>query len=129
MRNKPVITSLDFSGVSHMLRIGKLALILFFITIIWGGLFTYPATSQQLESRLNNLEFDFNRLESRLNQIELQIHQTSSKLPNIRRQSSQRGSVSPQERDKMFDRLATLVIELKQQVQALEKRVKKLESL
>ena len=112
-----------------MLKTTKLVFTLFLITIIWGGLLTYPAASQRIESRVNNLEFDINRLESRLNQIESQIGRTSrGRRPNFNRKFPRRRNLSQRERDKMFDRLATLVIEVKQQVQALEKRVKKLES-
>ncbi|WP_339385961.1 hypothetical protein [Calothrix rhizosoleniae] len=97
---------------------------------MWGGLFTYPAVSQRIESRLNNLEFDLNRLESRLSRIESEISRTGRdrRIPTIPRQSTRRRGLSQRERDRMFDRLATLFIELKQQVQTLEKRVKKLES-
>ena len=112
-----------------MIKTTKFVFTLLLMTIIWGGLFTYPAASQRIESRVNNLEFDINRLESRLNQIESQIGRTSrGRRPNFSRTSPRRRGLSQRERDKMFDRLATLVIEVKQQVQTLEKRVKKLES-
>ena len=111
-----------------MMKFSKIVFLLFFIIITWGTLFTYPAVCQQIESRLNNLEFELNRLVSRLNQIELQLHQTNSKLPAIQRLQSNRRNLSQAERDKMFDRLATLFVELKQQVKKLEKRVKNLES-
>ncbi|MBN3945401.1 MAG: hypothetical protein HWQ38_02455 [Nostoc sp. NMS7] len=101
------------------------------VTIIWGGLFAKTALSQQVESRINNLEADFNRVESRLNQIESQLGQSrqspSSRTRLTPRQSpSSRGNLSQQ--DRMFDRLATLVVELKQQVNKLEERVSKLET-
>ena len=51
--------------VNEMLKANKLLFTLFLIIILWGGLFTYPAASQRIESRVNNLEFDINRLESR----------------------------------------------------------------
>jgi outer membrane murein-binding lipoprotein Lpp len=100
-------------------------------TILWGGLFGNTASSQQVESRIYNLEADFNRVESRLNQIESQLGQ-SRRSPSPRttltpRQSrGSRGNLSQQ--DPMFDRLATLVVELKQQVNKLEERVSKLET-
>lgn len=55
-----------------MKRIGVLISlgILAFI-FIWGILFSHPAVSQQIESRLNNLEADFNRLQSEVNQLQL----------------------------------------------------------
>jgi len=111
-----------------MKRIRLLTLALVLVLIIWGGLFSNTASSQQVESRLNNLQADFNRVESRLNQIESQLYQ-NRQAPSTRttltpRQPTGRGN----ERDKMFDRLATLVVELKQQVNTLEKRIAKLEA-
>ncbi|MEH1781670.1 MAG: hypothetical protein V7L26_21660 [Nostoc sp.] len=100
------------------------------ITIIWGSFFPKTASSQQVESRINNLEADFNRVESRLNQIESQLGKTRHSPSSIttltpRQSTGYRGNLSQQ--DPMFDRLATLVIELKQQVNKLEARVAKLE--
>lgn len=100
-------------------------------TIIWGGLFGNTALSQQVESRISNLEADFNRVESRLNQIESQLGQGRQSLSRRttltpRQSSGSRGNLSQQ--DPMFDRLATLVVELKQQVNKLEGRVSKLET-
>ncbi|MEA5504316.1 hypothetical protein VB735_14570 [Halotia wernerae UHCC 0503] len=101
------------------------------VIVIWMGLLSNSASSQQVESRINNLEADFNRIESRLNQIEAQLGQTrqspSSKRTTLTpRSPGSRRSLS--QSDRMFDRLATLVVELKQQVNNLEKRVSKLES-
>ena len=113
-----------------MKRIGLMALALFLLILLWGGVFSNTASSQQIESRFYNLEADFNRLESRVSNIEAQLSQTgrSSSSTTTTTPSPRSGrTVSPQEREKMFDRLATLVIELKQQVNALESRVAKLE--
>ena len=101
------------------------------VTIIWGSFFSKTASSQQVESRIYNLEADLNRVESRLNQLESQLGKTrqspSSRTTLTPRQSTRsRGNLSQQE--PMFDRLATLVVELKQQVNKLEERVAKLES-
>lgn len=100
--------------------------------IAWGGFLSHPATSQQIESRLSNLEADFRRLQVQVNQLQSQGGQRRTPAPTTTltpRQSQRSGrSLSPQERDQMFDRLATLVVELKQQVNTLEKRVAKLES-
>ncbi|MGF1937452.1 MAG: hypothetical protein RM347_024210 [Nostoc sp. ChiQUE02] len=114
-----------------MKKITVLILAGILLTIIWAGLFPNTALSQQVESRINNLEADFNRIESRLNQIESQLGQSrqspSSRTTLTPRQSTgSRGNLSQQ--DRMFDRLATLVVELKQQVNKLEERVGKLES-
>jgi outer membrane murein-binding lipoprotein Lpp len=103
------------------------------VIIIWSGILLNTASSQQTDFRVNNIESDLRRLESRLNQIELSIGQnrepptsrttvSPSKTPNPKR------TLSQSERDKIFDRLSTLVIELKQQVNNLTKRVTQLES-
>ncbi|MDM9379732.1 hypothetical protein QUB80_03330 [Chlorogloeopsis sp. ULAP01] len=115
-----------------MRKIEALALIgVLTAIVIWGSLFSYPAASQQVESRLSNLEADFRRLEAQVNQLQSQRGQPRSPSPTTTltpRQTSPGRNLSPQERDKMFDRLATLVVELKQQVNTLEERVVKLES-
>jgi outer membrane murein-binding lipoprotein Lpp len=104
-----------------------------FAIVLWLGLLSNTASSQQVESRINNLESDLNRVQLQLNQIQYQIGQTRQ-LPSPRTTLTPRtanGSsrnLSPAERDRMFDRLATLVVELKQQVSKLETRVSKLES-
>jgi cell division protein FtsB len=112
-----------------MKRIGLMALALFLLIMLWGGVFSNTALSEQIESRFYNLEADFNRLESRVDRIEAQLSQTGrSPSAGVTTTPSRSGrTVSPQEREKMFDRLATLVIELKQQVNTLEGRVAKLE--
>lgn len=101
------------------------------VMIIWLGLLSNPAASQQIESRLNNLQADFNRVQSRLSQIESQLNQNrppSSARTTITVPSGSRRNLSQQDRERMFDRLATLVVELKQQVNKLEERVSKIES-
>lgn len=45
------------------------------VMVIWLGLLSSPASSQQIESRLNNLQADFSRVLSRLNQIESRLNQ------------------------------------------------------
>ena len=104
-----------------------------FAIVLWLGLSSNTASSQQIESRINNLEADLNRVELQLNQIQYQLGQTkpspSPRTTLTPRVSSGSGrNLSQTERDRMFDRLATLVVELKQQVNTLETRVKKLES-
>ena len=101
------------------------------VMIIWMGLLSNKASSQQVESRINNLEADLNRVESRLNQIESQFGNRQSSSPRTTLtppSGNSRRNLSLSERDKMFDRLATLVVELKQQVNKLEERVSQLES-
>lgn len=111
----------------------KIALLcIVFVLIAWGALIPAPASSQ-VESRINALEVDINGIESRLNRIE-QLNQLGSSgspraplsVPSPSPSNSQR-SRSQLNREQMLDRLATLVIELKQQLTTLEARVSKLE--
>ncbi|MGH8002460.1 MAG: hypothetical protein ACREPR_24285 [Brasilonema sp.] len=114
-----------------MKRIGLIALALFLAIILWSGVFSNTVLSGQIESRFYNLEGNFNRLESRVSRIESQLGAQTGRSPSggvTTTPSTRSGrTVSPQEREKMFDRLATLVVELKQQVNALEGRVAKME--
>lgn len=79
-------------------------------------------------SRNPNLSFDLSRLESRVDRLEA--------LSQPREKASARPAPAPAPRlgqpvpskDPMFDRLATLVIELKEQVSQVEARLSKLES-
>ncbi|MGJ5676246.1 MAG: hypothetical protein ACR9NN_22010 [Nostochopsis sp.] len=108
-----------------LICLGTLVFILF-----WGGLFSHSAASQQIESRLNNLEADLNRLESQVNRLQSQLSNrpSSSRRTTITPSPSSRRNLSQQQKDPMFDKLATLVVEVKRQVQGLEKRVSELES-
>ncbi|MDZ8056282.1 MAG: hypothetical protein RMX68_033430 [Aulosira sp. ZfuVER01] len=100
-----------------------------FAVVLWIALLTNPAASQQIDSRVNNLEADLRRVESQLSQIQSQLGQSRlSPSPRSTLTPRQPRSLSQTERDTMFDRLATLVVELKQQVNKLETRVSKLES-
>lgn len=87
------------------------------------------ALSQQPDSRLNSLEFDFRNLEARLDRLESQIYRTSRpnipRTPNAGNRQRDRNTLT---QIQSFDNLATLVIETKQQVNQLEARVKKLEA-
>ncbi|MCV3213287.1 hypothetical protein OGM63_07075 [Plectonema radiosum NIES-515] len=114
-----------------MNKIWALGVAVFMVIIIWSGFLSYPALSQQIESRLYSLEADVNRVESRLNQIESVLNQnrsSSSRLPVQLPQPQRNNRRNLSQQDPMFDRLATLVVELKQQVNKLESRVAKLES-
>ncbi|MEA5515244.1 hypothetical protein [Nodularia sp. UHCC 0506] len=110
----------------------RLVLAVVVVIIVWLGLLSPPVASQQIESRFNNLQADFNRIESRLSRVEFQLSQMG-KSPSSRTSLTQPQStdaernVSPQEQK--LKRLATLVVELKQQVQELEKRVSQIESM
>ncbi len=90
----------------------------------------YP---DMLESRVSRLEADNYQLQSRINQLESQISglsQLPSRNSGSIRQAPQvsprlgRGALSG---DPMFDRLATLVIELKERVYKLEAQVVQLQ--
>jgi type II secretory pathway pseudopilin PulG len=83
--------------------------------------------SQQPDARLNVLEFDFRNLEARLDRLESQLGRTSLSAPRTPTPDNRRRDL-PLTQAQSFDNLATLVIELKQQVNKLEARVKKLES-
>lgn len=92
----------------------------------------HPAATAQ-DSRISALEVDINGLESRLNRLEAQISQITritypgapASPPPLRNNRR----IQPQlSREKMFDRLATLVIETKDQVNKLQARVAKLEA-
>ncbi|MDB9373613.1 hypothetical protein [Nodularia sphaerocarpa] len=101
------------------------------VIIVWLGLLSKPVASQQIESRFNNLQADFNRVESRLSRVEYQLNQMG-KIPSPRtsltrpQSTDAERNLSPQEQK--FERLATLVVELKQQVNKLDKRVSQIES-
>ncbi len=101
--------------------------------MIWIGLLSNTASSQQVESRINNLEADFNRFQLRLSQVEAQLNQ-SRQSPSLRisnnppQSQTPRRNLSQPERDRIIDRLSILIVELKQQVNKLETRVSKLES-
>lgn len=102
------------------------------VIISWYG-FHSAAFSQS--SQVPNLQADIYRIESRLNSLEAQISQisrgqalgapvTPAPLPR------NSGRKLPQlTREQMFDNLATLVIETKDQVNKLQARVSKLEKL
>ncbi|BAZ17872.1 hypothetical protein NIES4071_97530 [Calothrix sp. NIES-4071] len=109
----------------------RLVVALFLAIILWSGLFAKTASSQLIESRLNNLEANFNRLESRLANLETQTNRTppsQGRIPTLPPTTPARRTTTQSQRDQMFDRLATLVVETKQQVNRLEQRVKKLEA-
>lgn len=116
-----------------MFKYKKVLLIFLAVLIAIATLYSLhpPATAQ--DSRVSALEVDVNGLESRLNRIEAQISQiTRTPYPgapaspppprNLRRNQP------PLSREEMFDRLATLVMETKDQVNKLQARVAKLEA-
>lgn len=125
-------------------KITVLCMVLLLAIFIWSRFFAAPASSQQEQSRINALEVDINYIESRLNRIENQLDQLArsespraplSNSPPPPRRNGQgtpspnsRPNQPPFNREQMFDRLATLAIELKEQITKLEARVSKLET-
>ena len=95
------------------------------VTISWYGS-NSAAFSQQSQF---NLQADISRLESRLNRLKAQISQINRGYPASPSPSNS-GRKQPQlSREQMFDNLATLAIETKDQVNKLQVRVSKLEKL
>ncbi len=114
-------------------KVGVLVIALFFTLTILSSP-TLAQSSAALESRLSRVESDNFQLRSQLSNLESQISAikgqsspqtpvpvTPQTIPIPPRANRQITSSDP-----MFERLATLVIELKQRVQALEAQVAKL---
>lgn len=94
---------------------------------IWSGLLANPAASQA-QSQINALQVDIRGIESRLNRVEAQLSQLRGvSAPQTTPTTPTPQASTPQNREQMFDRLATLIVELKQQVNKLETRVTTLE--
>lgn len=91
------------------------------------------AANTQLEFRVRQLESQLSRLESLVNRLSITPADGRS-IVKVEPQEVEENTIESQGRqswvsgDPMFDRLATLVIELKQEVQDLQQRVKQLES-
>ncbi|WP_009633207.1 valyl-tRNA synthetase [Synechocystis sp. PCC 7509] len=96
------------------------------VIISWYGL-NSAAFSQSSQF---NVQADISRIESRLNRLEAQISQISRGQTPVSPSPSNSGRKQPQlSREQMFDNLATLAIETKDQVNKLQARVSKLEKL
>jgi len=114
-------------------KIWVLAIALIFAVTILSSR-TLAQSSAALESRLSRVESDNFQLRSQIANLEAQVAtirgQSSSQTPiPIRAQVPPvppRANRQVTSSDPMFDRLATLVIELKQRVQALEAQVAQL---
>jgi len=115
---------------SVLKKLAALCIALLMITLAWGILASAPASSQ--ESRVNALEVDIRGIQSRLNRLESQLNRvggTSPRLPNVPPPSSSAGQYRQRlSSDPMFDRLATLAIELRERIDRIDARVSKLES-
>lgn len=114
-------------------KIWVLAIALIFAVTILSSR-TLAQSSAALESRISRVESDNFQLRSQIANLESQVAtikgQSSSQTPiPIRPQAPPvppRANRQVTSSDPMFDRLATLVIELKQRVQALEAQVAQL---
>jgi uncharacterized protein YceH (UPF0502 family) len=122
-------------GFRHWIIAGLLGA---FLIIAWQSWLPVQADSN-LESRISRLEFDNNSLRSRLSRLESDIdqlaHSAGSDLPvRIIEPPSETPSTQPSEQSSvsspsnpMFDRLATLVIELRDRIIALEEKIAELQ--
>lgn len=105
------------------------------VTISWYGLNSAmgdklpPGAIAFSQSSQFNLQTDISRIESRLNRIEAQLSQINrGQAPVSPLPSPINPGRKPQlSREQMFDNLATLVVETKDQVNKLQARVSKLE--
>ncbi|HEY9874278.1 MAG TPA: hypothetical protein V6D12_12625, partial [Candidatus Obscuribacterales bacterium] len=110
-----------------MIKIQRRALCLFLILLlaVLPGCTSAQAASDMLESRVSRLETENYQLRSLLNRLESQINSLSQlqpRTPGANRSAPPvppRGNRQVSSADPMFDRLATLAIELKQRVSKL----------
>ena len=91
------------------------------------------ASNTQLEFRVRQLESQLSRLESQVNRLNI-TPSSGNTIIQVEPEEVEENTIESQGRqswisgDAMFDRLATLVIELKQDIQGLQQRVQQLES-
>lgn len=110
-------------------QIGAFCLSLLFFLLVLRGCTPVQAQTQ-IGSRLNNLEVSVSSLRSQINRLESQISKQgrpTSRASSAPSAESKLGR-SVYSSDPMFDRLATLVIELKERINEVEARLSKLES-
>jgi outer membrane murein-binding lipoprotein Lpp len=122
----PLSTQLHFFD-NMMLR--RLLITGICVMIVWSGFLLKTALPQQVDFRVNNLESDVRSLQLRLQQLELMVSK-NNQLPaanNLQISPNLRQNLSEQE--KMFNKLATLVIELNQKINKLTIRVNQLEKI
>lgn len=113
--------------------IGRFALVgvgIFLGTLIL--LLGIPASASMDEARISRLESNLSQLETQVNQLSSQIRSLESGIDRPRPNPVEVPPVAQPERssladDPMFDRLATLVIELKRRMDGLEERLVQLE--
>lgn len=105
------------------------------LSLIVGIVFQITYTKAVSAQSITSLSSEISRLRTRVNQLESEVRNLSRSMPR----TTQPRQVSPPRTidrgstvelsDPMFQRLATLVIELKEQVKDLDKRVKKIENI
>jgi outer membrane murein-binding lipoprotein Lpp len=101
------------------------------LVILSGG--TLAQSSSALESRVSRLEVDNYQLRSQISRLESQLSELSGRSASQTPSPTRPAPPAPRSpnrqvlsSDPMFNRLATLVIELKERVQALEAQVAEL---
>lgn len=104
-------------------------LLVLLVLLCWVG-WSLPGRSQtgtglQLESRVDRLESELSRLRSRLNQLETR---SGGVRPTPTIPSGAPSPLNELTLEEQFDNLATLAIELKQDLRQLEARVADLEA-
>ncbi len=99
--------------------------------LLWLGLGHYAGAQSEarIDSRLNRLESELGRLRSQIRQVESQLSIPNRPAPSLPTTTPPvaEPSLNEPSLDEQFDNLATLAIELKQQVRQLEARVTQLE--
>jgi predicted RNase H-like nuclease (RuvC/YqgF family) len=117
-------------GLGMKLKMMKKFKVIGILTVTLLFLFVWQSrssaqTTTQLESRLSRLEFENNALQTSLNQLEAQVSRLSSRagLEFSLNEAPAAGDASALADDPTFKRLATLVIELKERVVAVEEQI------
>jgi hypothetical protein len=104
----------------------RILMLMLLLWLSWQSV-TPAQSTTQLESRLSRIELENATLRSRINQVESQVSRLSSNAGIDFSQPVPTDlsipAASPLADDPMFKRLATLVIELKERVVAVENQV------
>ena len=117
-----------FKTSSPLAKIGFFCFLIVLLLLLSSGI----ASSQNLgalNSRVSRLESENSRLRSRITRLESQLRSIRLKKPSGDTEPLPlpRSDPAPSSDDPMFDRLATLVIELKERMNAFEDRMDALE--
>lgn len=116
-------------------RLFALACAVFLLLLLSRSCTSVASASSGLEARLSRLEAENFQLRSQVNRLETQVNRLSGLSSRDRPAPTLTPTPPPRVpsqsmlgEDPMFKRLATLVIELKERVAALEAKVEELES-